>query len=603
MQLAYHYLRLCTHFSSERVDSPIQTTLQELTDVLCCTTRNVKLILRQMAETGWIEWLPGRGRGNRSWLICRVEMEAILTQLAQEHVLKGNVEEAIQLLHEWSIRSEGKDRFFTWLLQHFGYQVEDTPQQQVDILRMPFYRPIPAIDPAFTVRRTESHMVKQVFDTLLRYEAATDRFVPLLAHHWECDEEMRCWTFYLRKGILFHHGRELTADDVRATLQRIANPAVKSPFAWMVAEITHIEVVKKTVVRMELARPNPLFLHVLASDRLSIVPAEICVEKGRDFSRFPIGSGPFRLVRNDDAQFVLEAFPQYFLGRPHLDRVEVWVLPELVKHGVKEGVDGYRLAYLPFKRQDEYPERWRYMDNIEVGAKYVTFQLNKPGIQQHKPFRLLMERLLDREKLIADLGEDRYCAAHSFFPHRSWQVQEQKKEGQLLADPAEELRQCGYQGETLRLYTYEGAGNEKDAAWIAREYGRYGIRIDLTVLTISQLKEAVHAGEADMILAGEVMDEDIQLAIVEMYRTENSFFRYQLNDELRMELDARVQAAVEEQERDVRLQKLEEIENLLVSEQTMMFLYHSRQQSAHDPALKGVTLNSLGWIDYRNIWF
>jgi len=603
MQLAYHYLRLCTHFSNERVGSQIQTTLQELTDVLCCSTRNVKLILRQMTESEWIDWSPGRGRGNHSWLTCRVELEEILTQLAQQHVLKGNVEEAIRLLHEWSIRSEVKDRFFSWLIQHFGYQVVNTPQQQVDTLRMPFYRPIPAIDPAFTVRRTEAHMVKQVFDTLVRYEAATDTFVPLLAHHWECDEEMRCWTFYLRKGILFHHGRELSAEDVKATLQRIGHPAVKSPFAWMVAEITHMEVVKKTVLRMELARPNPLFLHFLASDRLAIVPTEMCAETGRDFSRYPIGSGPFRLVRNDDTQFVLDAFPSYFLGRPHLDRVEIWVLPELVKHGIKEGVDGYRLAYLPFKRTDAYPERWLDMGNIETGAKYVTFQLKKPGILRNKLFRQLMERLLDKKKLIADLGENRYCPAYSFFPHRSQQVQREKGERQLPADPSEQLRQCGYQGEMLKLYTYEGAGNEEDAAWIAKAYARYGIRIDVTVLPIEKLKEAAHANEADMILAGEVMDEDIQFAIVEMYRTENSFFRYQLSEELCMELDARVQTAIEEQERDVRLQKLEEIEELLIAERTMLFLYHSRQQSAYDPALKGVTLNSLGWIDYRNIWF
>ena len=603
MQLAYHYLRLSTHFSNERVGSQIQTTLQELTDVLCCSTRNVKLILRQMAESEWIDWIPGRGRGNHSWLTCRVELEEILTQLAQQHVLKGNVEEAIRLLHEWSIRSEVKDRFFGWLIQHFGYQVVDTPQQQVDTLRMPFYRPIPAIDPAFTVRRTEAHMVKQVFDTLVRYEAATDTFVPLLAHHWECDEEMRCWTFYLRKGILFHHGRELTAEDVKATLQRIGNPAVKSPFAWMVAEISHMEVVKKTVLRMELARPNPLFLHFLASDRLSIVPTEMCAETGRDFSRYPIGSGPFRLVRNDDTQFVLDAFPSYFLGRPHLDRVEIWVLPELVKHGIKEGVDGYRLAYLPFKRTDAYPERWLDMGNIETGAKYVTFQLKKPGILRNKPFRQLMERLLDKKKLIADLGENRYCPAYSFFPHRSQQVLQERGEEPLLGDPAEQLRQFGYQGEVLKLYTYEGAGNEEDAAWIAQAYAHYGIRIDVTVLPIEKLKEAAHANEADMILAGEVMDEDIQFAIVEMYRTENSFFRYQLSEELCMELDARVQTAIEEQERDGRVQKLEEIEELLIAERTMLFLYHSRQQSAYDPALKGVTLNSLGWIDYRNIWF
>ncbi|NGQ95966.1 SgrR family transcriptional regulator [Brevibacillus sp. SYP-B805] len=602
MQLAYHYIRLNTQMAAGKEGVRIETTLQELTETLCCSTRNVKLILKQMAELGWIDWSPGRGRGNRSLLTFRVGADEIVLQLARRHVMKGNVEEALKQLGGREVRPAVKERFFDWLMNHFGYQVVESEEKQVDTLRMPFYRPIPALDPAFVVRRTESHMVKQIFDTLVRYDAAADTFRPQLAHHWESDAEWKRWTFYLRKGVQFHHGRELTAHDVKRTLERVRDPRVNSPFRWMVADIVNIEVAKNTLLHIELAKPNRLFLHYLASDRLSIVPTELCSEQGERFARYPVGSGPFRLVRNDNTQLVLEAFPAYYQGRAHLDRVEVWVIPDLLARGVQEGVDGYRLAYLPFSRRGEQPSQWKDLEHIETGAKYITFNLNKPGPQQDSRFRKALQLLLDRRKMIADLGGNRLCPAHSFFPAVSGAI-EAGESCRKQADPGRLLAEAGYRGETLKLYTYEGSSNEEDACWVQKECQRAGIAIEVTALPIEQLKRRERALEAEMLLAGEVLDEDLQFGIVEMYQTESSFFRYHLSDALREQLDRGIADALREGNRANRLAMLQGLEEVFKREHALLFLYHSRQSSAYDPALKGVALNSLGWVDYKDIWF
>ncbi|MBB3110298.1 MarR-like DNA-binding transcriptional regulator SgrR of sgrS sRNA [Paenibacillus phyllosphaerae] len=69
-------------------------------------------------------------------------------------------------------------------------------------------------------------------------------------------------------------------------------------------------------------------LEALCTERFSIVPEDIVeADRGGEFARLPIGTGPFRMVENISSMLVLEANESYFEGCPHLDRIEMWVWP------------------------------------------------------------------------------------------------------------------------------------------------------------------------------------------------------------------------------------------------------------------------------------
>ncbi|MFC0211586.1 ABC transporter substrate-binding protein [Paenibacillus chartarius] len=81
-----------------------------------------------------------------------------------------------------------------------------------------------SLDPAQLYYSRDLHFIKQVFDTLVRFDPVYQSLEPHLAYAWECDESACSWTFYLRKGVHFHHGRELTAGDAAWTHQTVLQP-------------------------------------------------------------------------------------------------------------------------------------------------------------------------------------------------------------------------------------------------------------------------------------------------------------------------------------------------------------------------------------------
>lgn len=603
MQPIQHFIRLRTHFSHIPEGRQIVITQQELASFLCCTGRNVKFLLKQLVERGWIEWQPGRGRGNHSRLLFLASLDEVIVERAKHLVDKGGISEALSLFNGNQVRPPYREAFFGWLNQQFGYHLDAREEKQAETLRVSFYRPIPELDPPFVGRRTESHMVNQIFDTLVKYDAQSDSFQPHLAHYWEVNEDFTRWVFYLRKGVLFHHGREMTAHDVKWTIERLQDPAVGSPARWLFEQVEEIHIPKDTVVELQLSAPNRLLLHYMAFNRAAILPREVCEQMGSRFARLPVGTGPFRVKTNDDQLFELEAFPSYFQGRAHLDRIEVWVVPQLETGEITPGELQKDPHLRPFQQTHDDSDNWRGIDRVEIGSKFLTFNLNKPGPQQQLPFRRLINRLLDREKMVAELGGNRLFPACGFLPDESRRSDQSWQRG-MPPDLIEAvLRQCGYRGETVKLYTYEGSSNEADMNWIAAQFQRYQIRVEASAFPIEQLKRPEYAMQADMILSGEVFDDDLLFGMIDTYQTKNSFLRYHWSPEIKEMVDKQVQNILNEREKADRFVRLLEIEEALKEEEAIVFLFHLRQSTAYHPSVKGVSLNKLGWANYKDIWF
>jgi SgrR family transcriptional regulator len=163
------------------------------------------------------------------------------------------------------------------------------------------------------------------------------------------------------------------------------------------------------------------------------------------------------------------------------------------------------------------------------------------------------------------------------------------------------LRESGYRGEVLTFYTYEGSSNETDAEWVQRQCREAGIELELHVLPIEQVKH--QAAEADLLLSGEVFDEDLEFGLTETFQQETSFYRAHWSPQLREAVDRQIARVLQEESSEQRMRLLEGIEELLKKECAVLFLYHSRQSTAYHSALEGVSLNALGWVDYKEIWF
>jgi peptide/nickel transport system substrate-binding protein len=195
-----------------------------------------------------------------------------------------------------------------------------------------------------------------MYDTLLRRSPKDGQtIIPDLAQRWEISPDGKKYTFHLRKGVKFHDGADFTAEDVKATYDRIAHPpkGVVIPRTPLFATVGDIVVVDphKIEFRLTESRPKAYMLGAFASGWNIIVRKKTLDENGgnlRQVMNYP-GTGPFRHVaRKDKEVWNMERFPDYWnKGLPLVDKLDIYHMmpfsPELGSTFLSGKVDYARL--------------------------------------------------------------------------------------------------------------------------------------------------------------------------------------------------------------------------------------------------------------------
>jgi SgrR family transcriptional regulator len=574
LHLANHYVRLRASFPQRKEGQPFEVSLEQLAGILHCTPRNVKLILKQMKALNWVAWVSGNGRGNRSHLTFLASKEEMMAMIVERMVKKGALSPSLT------------QPLIQWVTNQFGY-VEDEVSK-ADILRIPLFEPLFTLDPAYAAYTAEIHLCRQIYDTLLRFNYRTRSIEPHLCHGFESDEQGRLWTFYLRKGVLFHHGRTLTADDVIHTFSRLRDPRTASPVRSMFDQIDRMTARKETVIQIGLREPNFMFPHILCNENASILPHDL-TENVR-----PVGTGPFQVVKNEKMVIVLEAFPDHFKERPFLDRVEIWKVTQLDKHMS----ESYQLTHLYHALHEKSRHAGKETHHIRVGCRLLTFNLHKNGPIARVEFREALHRLLDRKRLVEELGGNREAPASGLLPQES-----------SFADPYDPVRakqllmESGYRGETLFLYTFRFKETVKEAYWIQEELRKAGIRLEVKTLPADTVLKEKNVPDADLVLHAVGFSEDTDFSLLEIYQVENNFVRGHLGPVLAPIVDDMLTEIRKEPRQDVRREKLRKIEDILKENYAVLFLYHISRRVLSHSALQGISLNAYGMVDLRDVWF
>ena len=175
-----------------------------------------------------------------------------------------------------------------------------------------------------------------MYDNLVRRDPRDGQtIIPDLAWKWDVAPDGRRYTFHLRRGVQFHDGAELTAEDVKATFTRITWPpkGVVMPRAPLFAAVGEITVLDPHRIEFKLREPRPtkFMLAAFASGFNVIVRKKTLDENDGNLRQLPSypGTGPFRHVaRKKDEVWVMERNPHYWNRTlPYLDRLEVYHLP------------------------------------------------------------------------------------------------------------------------------------------------------------------------------------------------------------------------------------------------------------------------------------
>ena len=181
------------------------------------------------------------------------------------------------------------------------------------------------LDPSKTTIGDEYIYVHLVFNGLSRIDP--DMTVkPDLAESWSASEDLRTWTFKLRDGVKFHHGRTLDAEDVVATMKHILDPGTGSRARSNITMIEGVEATGPLTVQFKLTIPYAGFPDIFADRQMRIVPKD----KIGELATNPVGTGPFMFKSwSPGDRMELVKNPSYFeAGLPKLDGVTMRIIPE-----------------------------------------------------------------------------------------------------------------------------------------------------------------------------------------------------------------------------------------------------------------------------------
>ncbi|GLY31649.1 ABC transporter substrate-binding protein [Kineosporia sp. NBRC 101731] len=163
--------------------------------------------------------------------------------------------------------------------------------------------------------------------TFISFEDNTPQ--PDLAESWEISDDQLTYTFKLRSGVTFHDGTTFTSADVLASLNRQFDEKDKTlpdgasrPLNSLGANVKSLKAKDDLTVVMVLLKPDRTVLSRLSDIGGRIISSAALKEKGADIGKGLVGTGPFKFVSSTSGQsVVLEAFDDFRLGRPPIDRL------------------------------------------------------------------------------------------------------------------------------------------------------------------------------------------------------------------------------------------------------------------------------------------
>lgn len=190
-------------------------------------------------------------------------------------------------------------------------------------IRMPQFN---RLDPRYNTLESFAPASGMIYDCLFNWGAdGFEGLVPQLATSYETKDN-KVWVVNLRKGVKFHNGREMTAEDVKTNMDwRIKTPKGWKPLKYkeFIKYLKAVEVVDKYTVKIILEKPFSPMMRILAYAFRGVVPPEEVEKWGKKFSSHPSGTGPFKLAEmKPKVKVTLERFDDYWGPKPYVDRIE-----------------------------------------------------------------------------------------------------------------------------------------------------------------------------------------------------------------------------------------------------------------------------------------
>jgi ABC-type transport system substrate-binding protein len=476
-------------------------------------------------------------------------------------------------------------------------------------------------DPAIP---THYFISEQLYDGLVKFDAHFNP-MPALAEYWTVSVDGRRITFYLRKGVRFHNGRDLSAEDVKYSLERLVRnrpgntyyqyftrQVVGAEEYWRgtAAEVTGFRVVDPSTFEILWTRPYVSGLYLLGMYYCKILPKDLLESQGRNFFLKPIGTGPFRFdewirgPRLDVLGIRLERNPFYYGRKPYLSAIEY--SPHFTDDQFEQGT----VHMVSVTSERLLRERYQLLENNTLKSFFLTLScdvspLDRPEVRKALALGLDKARLAAAFDTLSNIHHvlENYIPPllPGFFP-RADAAPADPDAARLLLDRF--LPGNGRKGLTLALLL-PGPRTEPLARF-ARELERQlaALEIKLDVRYLRKPEDALDIRVPYLKFLEYTMDfPDPENILVPLFYSSSivGLLNSRYGD---LQLDALLERSEVEPSWERRADLFRMAEKILFRDTPAIPLFSERIRLALLPKVRGVRLPASGFIflDVKDIW-
>lgn len=358
------------------------------------------------------------------------------------------------------------------------------------------------LDPRVGADEASQKAHQLLFDSLVWMDNDL-RIVPQLAESLEQPDPLT-YVARLRRGVMFHNGRELTSEDVAYTFRSFLDPGFRgrSGAYRLVAAVNPID---RYTVEFRLKEP-------FASFPINLVMGIVQAGSGGANAQQPIGTGPYRLEQFvADDRLVLAAFDGHYRGRPKNDGVVLKVIPDDTMRGLelRKGTVDVIVNDLSPDIVWQLKREGRLQVATAPGTDYAYIGLNqRDPILSNRLVRRAIGHAIDREAIVTHLRRGYATTALGIVPPMSWAFE--RSVFDFRHDPGEAARlldESGYRDPDgsgpeprmrLSLKTSTSEVYRVQAAAIQHDLGRVGIALDVRSIEFATLFGDVVRGNFQM---------------------------------------------------------------------------------------------------------
>ncbi len=468
-------------------------------------------------------------------------------------------------------------------------------------LKFTMFASTQTLDPPFLLATADIQITQIVYDNLIMIQPDLS-LRPTLSTSWESSADLTSYTFDLRKGVKFHHGKEFKAEDVVFTFNRLLDPELDSPARTTVEVIENMEVLDDYKIRFDLASASAFFPDVLSIYQARIVPSDVDVDR---LTLEEFGTGPFMISEHlPGERTVMPRFDDFWdEGRPYLDEVVLLLIPEPETRA--EALKSGDVDVIHLMQPQSAP-------GIESHPETVVLQTASPSYinlamdTSVEPFdnklvRKALQAATDREAVLqaALLGRGSVAYDHPISPNDPHFASQYAPPPYDIDAAKELLKQAGYpDGVDLTLYASTASLGGPEMAVVMKERAApAGFRIDIKQVPEDGFWSKIWLKEAFVTLYWNGRPPDQALSIVYMSDAkwnESKYFNPVVDELI---LKARGQADLED-----RRETYGEIQRILIDDVPRIVIAFQPILFGARSDVRGIEAHPLNWMLLNDAW-